>query len=121
MRTCGEHPDARFGPPVPGFDCDAAAAGAARHNLLATVEVIPPAREWESSDDESVPSEECADSSPPWSPRSYYPTSDEASNASDDAEPIAKRLRPTFLGDFYSEHPAGRTNESDEEEYAFSD
>ena len=129
---CGEHANAQYSQSTPGFTCASAAVDAARHNQWDTSTAVEPASvEWESSDnestasgerDESEDSEERANresSSSDWSPRSYYGSVDADASSGSDDEPIAKRLRPLWLGEFWSE-PTDNTDEKrDEPEFVF--
>ena len=122
--VCGEHHKLQFGQPIPSFQYTHETVEAAQKKLRETADQRdPPPKEWDSSDSQSTSSEEApSESSPAWSPRSYYDSDEVAAPASsEDDEPIAKRLRPLWLGEFFSEPSVTQGMESDEPEYLFSD
>ena len=118
--ACGKHAAASVGVPASGYSVDLGAVESARNTLESTFvdcrgkeDEVPV--EWRSTDDEHDDSEAppSTSSSSEWAPRSYYASQDDE----DGDEPIAKRLRPVELGEFFSEHYFG----VGDPEYNFSD
>ena len=118
--ACGQHVQSRATNHSSGYELNDEAVTAARETLRTDFDVAEPVgdrrpatpEEWKSTDDEyeilEGPDSSSSGSSSfsHWEPRSYY-DSDEppAASSSDSGEQWSKRLRPTHLGDFFSEHP----------------
>ena len=127
---CQQHVDSTVGRASPGFPMDEDAVRSARHEIAGiadpdTVDELPARDVGHSSDSEresefndgSPDHSDGGSSSSAWEPRSYFddgqPTE---SDVDSNDEPISSRLRPRFLGHFYSERKK-QLSEVDEPEY----